>query len=73
VARLVAERDETRARVRELERPAVEAQRNKIRSSYSELIAQAEQDRDHEGAFDLGCQMEKREEQWRREDEEAAS
>jgi hypothetical protein len=61
------------ARVRELERPAVEAKRNEIRSSYVEMTAQAEQDRDFEGAFDVRCQLEKREEQWRRKDEEAAS
>ncbi|WP_030670519.1 hypothetical protein [Streptomyces rimosus] len=57
------------ARVRELERPAVEAERAEIRQSYTELIAQCEQDRDHEGAFDVQCRLREREEQWKREDE----
>ncbi|GHJ04749.1 hypothetical protein TPA0906_66140 [Streptomyces olivaceus] len=56
------------ARVRELERPAVEAQRAEIRQSFTELIAQAEQDRDFEGAFEAGYQLRDREEQWARED-----
>jgi chromosome segregation ATPase len=62
-----------RDRIAELERPAVEAKRNEIRSSYAETIAMAREDRDFEGAFNLGCQLREREEQWKREDEEAAS
>lgn len=57
-----------KARVRELERPAVEAQRAEIRQSLTELIAQAEQERDYEGAFEARCQLRDREEQWARED-----
>ncbi|MER5653498.1 hypothetical protein ABT076_10830 [Streptomyces sp. NPDC002131] len=73
VARLAAERDEARARVRELERPAIEAKRNEIRSSYVELISQAEQDRDSEGAAQVAQLLADAEAMWRREDEEAAS
>ena len=65
------ERDELQKRIAELERPAVEAKRAEIRSSYSELIAQCEQDRDYEGAIVVGCRLREREEQWKREDEEA--
>jgi hypothetical protein len=54
-------------RIEELERPAVEAKRNEIRQSYTDLIAQAEQDRDWHGAFDIQCQLRKREEQWKAE------
>ncbi|MEU8469550.1 hypothetical protein AB0F30_16780 [Streptomyces sp. NPDC029006] len=60
--------EKAEARVWELERPAVEKQRNEIRQSFTELIAQAEQDRDHEGAFDVQCRLREREEQWTRED-----
>lgn len=67
-AALLAEVQRLKARVAELERPAIEAKRNEIRSSYSELIAQCEQDRDHEGAFDVQCRLRDREEQWKRED-----
>lgn len=59
------------ARVRKLERPAIEAQRREIRSSYTELIAQAEQDRDYEGKFDVECRLREREEQWAAEDASA--
>ncbi|MGW1388431.1 hypothetical protein [Streptomyces griseoluteus] len=58
-------------RIAELERPAIEAKRNEIRSSFGSTIAQAQEDRDHEGAFALECQLREREEQWKREDEEA--
>jgi hypothetical protein len=65
--------DDTRGcpwcRVAELERPAVEAHRNEVRSNFTSLIAQAQEDRDHEGAFALECQLRDREEQWKREDE----
>ncbi|MFD8488679.1 hypothetical protein [Streptomyces sp. NPDC059712] len=57
-----------KARVAELERPAVEARRAEIRQSFTELIAQAEQDRDYEGAFEVRCRLRDREEQWARED-----
>lgn len=69
--KLIRERDELKKRVAELERPAIEAKRAEIRSSYSELIAQCEQDRDFEGAFDVQCRFRECEEQWKREDEEA--
>lgn len=73
VARIAAERDEARARVRELERLTVEAHRGEIRQSYMELANQAREDRDYEGAFDVDCRLREREEQWKRDDEEAAS
>ncbi|MCX5598379.1 hypothetical protein OOK29_09540 [Streptomyces phaeochromogenes] len=63
-----ADVDKLRARVRELERPAVEAKRNEIRQSYTELISQAEEDRDPEGAFDVQVRLREREEQWAQED-----
>ncbi|CAL9646286.1 hypothetical protein [Streptomyces sp. enrichment culture] len=59
-------------RVAELERPEIEATRNKVRDSYAELIAQCEKDRDYEGAFDVQCRLADREAQWRREDEAAS-
>ncbi|QIJ61459.1 hypothetical protein [Streptomyces sp. JB150] len=62
-----------RARVAELERPAIKARRNEIRSSYAETITMAREDRDFEGAFNLECQLRDREEQWKREDEAATS
>lgn len=58
-----------RDRLAKHERPAIEAKRREIRQSFTELIAQCEQDRDHEGAFDVQCQLRDREEQWKREDE----
>ncbi|WP_199572692.1 hypothetical protein [Streptomyces murinus] len=66
--KLVAENRRLRARVWELERPVVEANRNEVRQSFTELIAQAEQDRDYEGAFDVECRLRDREEQWKAED-----
>lgn len=68
---LVAEVERLKARVRELERPAVEAERAKIRSSYTELISQAEQDRDHEGGAVLAEHLRDREQQWAAEDAKA--
>lgn len=56
------------ARITELERPAVEAKRNEIRQSFTELIAAAEETRDFEGAFDVQCRLREREEQWAAED-----
>ncbi|WP_333758469.1 hypothetical protein [Streptomyces sp. ISBFB 2968] len=55
-------------RVAELERPEIEAMRNKVRDSYAELIAQCEKDRDYEGAFEVQCRLADREAQWRCED-----
>lgn len=57
-----------RARIAELERPAVEAKRNEIRQSYADLVAAAEETKDFEGAFDVQCRLREREEQWARED-----
>ncbi|GAA2192799.1 hypothetical protein [Streptomyces bangladeshensis] len=65
---LVAEVRRLRARVWELERPAVEAKRAEVRDSYLQLAAQCREDRDHEGAFDVDCRLREREEQWARED-----
>ncbi|GAA0500966.1 hypothetical protein [Streptomyces olivaceiscleroticus] len=59
-----------RARIAELERPAIEAKRNEIRSSYTELISTCEETKDFEGAFDVQCRLREREEQWQREDAE---
>lgn len=71
VASADAEIRRLKVRIRELERPAVEAQRAEIRSSFVELIAQAEQDRDFQGAYDVQCRLREREEQWAAEDEAA--
>jgi hypothetical protein len=57
-----------RARVTELKRPAVEAERNEIRQSFTEIAAQAEQDYDYEAAANFRCRLREREEQWARED-----
>lgn len=65
---LVAEVERQRARIAELERPAVEAERNAIRQSYRELAHQAREDRDFEGAFDVDYRLREREAQWARED-----
>jgi hypothetical protein len=67
----VAELNRLRSRIAELERPMAAAKRNEIRSSYTELIAQAEQDRDPEGKFDVECRLHEREEQWAAEDASA--
>lgn len=66
--KLVAEVRRLRARVWELERPAVEKQRNEVRDSYAQLAAQCREDRDHEGAFGVDCHLREREEQWKAED-----
>ncbi|GHJ21686.1 hypothetical protein [Streptomyces albus] len=63
-----AETDRLRARVAELERPAVEANRAEIRQSYRGLAAQAREAGDYEGAFEVDCRLREREEQWKRED-----
>ncbi|MYS69433.1 hypothetical protein GTY88_03160 [Streptomyces sp. SID5926] len=72
LAAVRAERDQAKERVAELERPEIEAMRNKVRDSYAELIAQCEKDRDYEGAFEVQCRLADREAQWRREDEAAS-
>ncbi|WHM30294.1 hypothetical protein OH540_09685 [Streptomyces sp. BPPL-273] len=59
-------------RVAELERPEIESMRNKVRDSYAELIAAAEEGKDYEGAFEVQCRLADREAQWRREDEAAS-
>lgn len=64
--------EKAEARVRELERPVVEAERNEIRQSYADLVAAAEETKDYEGAFDVQCRLRDREEQWAREDQGAA-
>lgn len=68
VAEQSAEVDHLRARVTELERAAIEAERAEIRQSFMELSAQAREDRDFEGAFNVDCNLREREEQWKRED-----
>lgn len=67
------ERDGARRRVRELERPAVQAHRNEIRSSYMGLANQARTERDFKAVCAIECRLQEREEQWARDDEEAAS
>jgi hypothetical protein len=69
----IAERliEELAGRIAGRERPEVEAQRNRVRASFTEIIAQAEQDRDYEGAFTLQCQLRDRENEWAREDRSA--
>jgi hypothetical protein len=63
--------EKAEARVRELERPAIEAKRNEIRDSFAELAAACRETKDYEGAFDAECRLREREEQWKREDEAA--
>lgn len=63
--------EKAEARVRELERPAIEAKRNEIRDSFTELAAAARETGDHEGAFEVECRLRDREEQWKREDSAA--
>lgn len=65
--------EEAEARVRELERLAVEAKRNEIRDSFAELAAAAREEGDFQGAFNVECGLRKREEQWATEDAAAAS
>jgi DNA repair exonuclease SbcCD ATPase subunit len=72
VPAMAAEIRRLRAELAELKRPAVEAKRNEIRQSFTDLIAQCEQDRDYEGAFDVQCRLREREEQWKTEDAAAA-
>ncbi|MFJ1827405.1 hypothetical protein [Streptomyces sp. NPDC088178] len=70
---VLAEVDRLRARLAELERPSTEAERNALRQSFMELSAQAREDHDYEGQFDIECQLRDREEQWKREDEAGTS
>lgn len=70
---LLAEVRRLRARVVELERPAVEARRDEIRQSYTDLIAAAEEASDYEGAFVVQCRLREREEQWATEDASEAA
>jgi hypothetical protein len=62
-----------RDRIAELERPAVEARRDEIRQSYTDLIAAAEEASDYEGAFVVRCRLREREEQWATEDASEAA
>lgn len=73
VAELESDLGGAMARIAELERPAIEAKRNEIRQSFTELIAAAEEAKDFEGAFDVQCRLREREEQWKREDGAVAS
>lgn len=57
-----------KGRIRELERPAVEAKRAETRASFVELIAAAQADRDFEGAFKVECDFREQEERWAIED-----
>lgn len=68
VASSDAEIRRLKVRVRELERPAVEAKRAEIRDSFMQTMAQAREDRDYEGAFDLECQLREYEQRWAAED-----
>ncbi|WP_328673446.1 hypothetical protein OG905_18895 [Streptomyces sp. NBC_00322] len=70
-AALLAEIHRLKARIRELESPAIDAKRAEIRSSYIELISQAEQDRDYEGVFGVQGLLREREERWAAEDSAA--
>ena len=72
VASTDAEVRRLRARIAELERPAVEVKRNEIRQSFTELIAAAEETKDFEGAFDVRCRLRDREAQWKAEDAAAS-
>lgn len=66
----VAELNRLRARVRELERPAVERLRGEIQLSYRQLAAQSREDGDYEGEATVLQRLADREAQWKREDEE---
>jgi DNA repair exonuclease SbcCD ATPase subunit len=57
-----------RARVAELERPAIEAQRNEIRDVLNTSRAEAEQGRDFEGAATVAQQLDAYEAKWAAED-----
>lgn len=67
-ARWRSRAEKAEARVAEYERPSTESERNALRQSFAELTAQAREDRDYEGAFNVECDLRKREEQWKRED-----
>lgn len=69
VASLESDLGGATARVAELERPAEDKRRAEIRSTYTALISQAEQDRDFEGAAVVQQQLAEREAVWAREDE----
>ncbi|MBW1603448.1 hypothetical protein JJV70_15310 [Streptomyces sp. JJ66] len=62
-----------RARVAELERPAVLVQRAEVRESYRALAAQARGDGDAEGEADVLATLQAREAHWRWEDEQAGT
>jgi hypothetical protein len=68
VAALLATVRHLTDRIAELERPAVEAKRNEIRQSFTEISAQAAQDGDHEAAANFQRRLREREEQWAAED-----
>lgn len=69
LAELTAELRTAQQRIAELERPAVEAERAKVRQSYMELAVQAREDRDFEGVAAIEDTLREREEQWVREDD----
>lgn len=64
---------EAEALVRNLQRPAIESQRDEARSAMTALAAEAERERDFEGAAAISQELAKYEAKWLREDEEAAS
>ena len=72
VPALLAEVRRLRASVAELERPAVEAKRNEIRQSFTEIAAQCEQDHDYQAAANFQRRLQEHEEQWKAEDAAAA-
>jgi hypothetical protein len=61
---------EAEATVYELKRPAIEKERNEIRSSMTRLASEAESEGDHEGAAALAQEADKYEAKWRRKDQE---
>lgn len=64
---------EAEAMVRELKRPAELKRRAETRSSFTALISEAEQAKDHEGAAHLAQELAKVEAKWQRDDENTKS
>ncbi|WP_328632077.1 hypothetical protein [Streptomyces sp. NBC_00356] len=60
---------EAEAMVYELKRPAIEQERNEVRSSMTCLASEAESEGDHEGAALLALELDKYESKWRSQDE----
>lgn len=62
-----------RAELVALKRPDIARRQRKDRESYEALIAQAREDKDFEGAFDVEVKLAEAESRWRRENDEVTS